>query len=63
MTRGGKVIILKLCKKLKFDYFTKWYIHKPESVLENKSHKILWDFELQTDDRIGWSTKKKELVE
>ena len=38
----GKVIHWDLCKKLKFDHTTKWYIHKPESVLENKLHKI-WD--------------------
>ena len=25
----------ELCKKFKFDITTKWYIHKPESVLEN----------------------------
>ena len=24
-------------------------MHKPESVLENRTHKILWDFEMQTD--------------
>ena len=25
---------------------------KPESVLENETHKILWDFEMQTDNPI-----------
>ena len=24
-------------------------MYKPESVLENETHKILWDFEIQTD--------------
>ena len=33
----------ELCKKFKFDYALKWYIHKPESVQENAMHKILWD--------------------
>ena len=28
----------------------KWYMHNPESVLENEKHKILWDFEKQTED-------------
>ena len=28
---SGKVIHLELCKRLKFDYVWKWYIHKPES--------------------------------
>ena len=27
----------------------KWYMHKPESILENEMHKFLWDFEIQTD--------------
>ena len=42
----------KLCKSLKFDHTTKWYIHKPESVQENENHKILWDSEIQTDSQI-----------
>ena len=24
-------------------------MHKPESVLKNETHKILWDFEIKTD--------------
>ena len=27
-------------------------MHKPESVVENKTHKILWNFEIQTDHQI-----------
>ena len=27
-------------------------MHKPESVMEYKTHKILWDFEIQTDHLI-----------
>ena len=27
----------------------KWYMHNPESVLENETHKLLWDFEMQMD--------------
>ena len=41
-----------MCKKLKFDHTTKWYKHKPESVLEVEAHEILWDFEIQTDHTI-----------
>ena len=44
----GKVIHWKLCKKLKFDHTNKWYMRNPESVLVNETHKLLWDFELQT---------------
>ena len=47
--RVGKVIHWELCKKLKFDLTNKWYMHNPESVQENETHKFLWDFEIQTD--------------
>ena len=66
----GKVIHWELCKKLKFDHANKWYMHNPESVLENEMHKLLWDFDLQTDHLISarWpdlviiNKKKKELA-
>ena len=45
----GKMIHWKLCKWLSFNHTTKWYIHKTKSILENEMHKILWDFEIQTD--------------
>ena len=48
----GKVIHWELSKKLKFDYTTKWYKHKPESIVEYEMHKILWDFEIQMDHQI-----------
>ena len=44
-----KVIHWEFCKRLEFDLTDKWYMHKLESVLENETHKILWDFEIQTD--------------
>ena len=31
----------------------KWYMHNPESTLENEMHKILWDFVIQTDHLIS----------
>ena len=42
----GKLIHWELCKRLTFDHTDKWYIHKPESVLENDMHKIHWNFEI-----------------
>ena len=50
----------ELCKKLKFDHTTKWYMHKPESVLENETHRILWYFEIQTDQLI--QARRPDLV-
>ena len=46
----GKGIHRKLCKRLKFDQAEKWYQHK--FVLEKKTHKILKNFEIQTDHLI-----------
>ena len=36
-------------EKFKSDYTNKWYMHLLESVLENETRKVLWDFEMQTD--------------
>ena len=35
------VIHWELCKKLKFAPMNKWYMHNPESDLENEMHKLL----------------------
>ena len=37
----GKVMRWDLFKKLKSDHITKWYMHKPESVIKNETHSIL----------------------
>ena len=44
-TAGWKV-------KFKFDHTNKSFMHNPESVLENETHPILCDFDLQTDHLI-----------
>ena len=49
----GKVIHWELCKKMKFDHTNKWYIHNSESVLENETFKLCWDFEIQTSHLIS----------
>ena len=41
-----------MCKKFQLDHTNKWYMHNPEPVLENDSHKLLWDFNIQTDHLI-----------
>ena len=35
-------------------------MHNPVSVLKNEMHKLLWDFEIQTDHLI--STRQTDLV-
>ena len=57
---AGKVIHKELCKKLKFDHTNKWYMHNSHSVLENEMHKLLWDFEIQTDHLI--SARRPDLM-
>ena len=47
------VIHLKMCKKLKFDHTNKWYMLNPASVLENDSNKLLYDFDIQTNNLIS----------
>ena len=48
----GKVIHWEMCKKFKFDHANKSYMHNPAPVLENDTHKLLWDFNIQTDHLI-----------
>ena len=52
----GKVIPWEMCKKLKFDHTNKWYLHNPASVLENDTHELLWDLNIQTDHLI-WARR------
>ena len=41
-----------MCRKFQFDNINKWYMHNPAPVLENDSHKLLWDFNIHTDHLI-----------
>ncbi len=50
----GKVIHWEMCKKFK------WYMHNPAPVLENDTHKLLWDFNVQTDHLI--SARRPNLI-
>ena len=35
-------------------------MHNPSSVLENETHKLLWDFDIETDRLI--STRRPDLI-
>ena len=48
----GKMIHWEMCKKFRFDHTNKWYLHNPALVLENDTHKLLREFNLQTDHLI-----------
>ena len=56
----GKVIHWEMRKKLKFDHANKWYMHNRAPVLENDSHKLLWDFDVQTDHQN--SARRPDLI-
>ena len=49
----GKVIHWEMYKKYRFDHANKWYMHNSAPVLENDTHKLLWDFDIQTDHLIS----------
>ena len=48
----GKVVHWEMCRKFQFNHTKKWCMHNPAPVLENDSHKLLWDFSIQTDHLI-----------
>ena len=50
----------EMCKELKFDHANKWYMHNPAPVLENDTHKLLWDFDIQMDHLILVRRQKKK---
>ena len=58
--RVGKVIHWKMCKKFKFYQADKWYLHNPAPVIEDGTHKLLRDFDIQTDHLI--STRRQDLI-
>ena len=60
MTGVGNMIHWEMCKKFKFDHANKWYMHNPTPVLENDTHKLLWDFDIQRDHLI--SARRPDLI-
>ena len=40
----GKMIHWVSCQEFKFDHTNKWYMHNPDSVLENETHKTSMEF-------------------
>ena len=54
------VIHWEMCQKFKFDHTNKWYMHSPAYVLENDIHKLVWDFDIQTDHLI--SARRPDLI-
>ena len=57
---AGKEIHWKLCRRFKVDHMNKGYMHNKESVQENETHKLLWDFEIKTDPQIF--ARRRDLI-
>ena len=55
-----KLIHWAICKKFEFDHTNKWYMYNPASVRENDTHKLLWDFDIQTDHLI--SSRRPDII-
>ena len=56
----GKVIHWELGKEFKFDHANKWYMHNQAPDLENDTHKLLWNFDIETDHLI--SARRPDLI-
>ena len=48
----GKRINWEVCRKSGIEVVLKWHKHHPQAVKEEERYKILWDFNIQTDDVI-----------
>ena len=48
----AQVLHWHMCDVYGFERAERWYDHTPEPVLENDEHKILWDFQIQTDHQL-----------
>ena len=59
---GWAIVYIVNCakKKLKFEHENKWYMNNSAAVLENEAHKLLWDFDIQTDHLI--SARRPDLI-
>ena len=56
----GKVNHWEMCKKFKFDYTNKGYMHNPAPVQENDTHKLQLDFDIHKNHLI--STRRPDLM-
>ena len=58
--QGGAGVHWDLCEKLGFDRDEKYYNHEPQPVYKSTNNKLLWDFKIQTDNKIEYN--KPEIV-
>ena len=58
-----KVIHKEFFERMKFDHTNKWFMQKPDFILENEMHKIPWGFEIKTDNLIPIRRPDLELIQ
>ena len=56
----ARIVHWNLAKLHRLDVAEKWYDHKPEGVMGSDGTKLLWDFNIQTDEEI--QTRRPDLV-
>ena len=58
---NGKTITnhLEMGTQFEFLHANRWYMYNTEFFQENEMHKILWNFEMQTDPLI-WARRHKQ---
>ena len=58
-----KMLHWKLCEKWGFNKVEKWYIHKPDQLLDSEDCKILRDFPVQTDKTLEHNRSNITIIE
>ena len=53
--RVGEIVYWVMCKRYGFSNAVKWYEHTLDNMLENDNLKILWDFSVQTNQKLEHS--------
>ena len=43
---------LGIVQATRFTHTDKWYMYKPDYLLEDDKHKFLWDFKIKTDHSV-----------
>ena len=52
----------QLCQKYNFECNQHWYQHTPESVIENETMKIYWNFPIQVDRELEDKANKPDII-
>ena len=59
----AQVIHWYLCEKLGYDRDEKYYNYEPQPVYEPSNNKLLWDFKIQTENKIEHNKSDIEVLD